>query len=350
MKLAQSLFVLLLAVRVAPAADAALTDFFPPGTRVVFGAHVRTIVESPLTQAAVAQVRAQAQAQIPDAAKNWLAVTKLAGFDPLHDIDEVLVASTGKGQNPPTVVVASGRFDVARLARDAKPYHDVPILGGDKPSDGVVALLDGSTALAGDRSSVLAAIDHRGGAGEDTGLAERIASLRDRYDIWGIGDHLEGIIPASAQSQGLDSIDRFQFGIAIQQDVELAGEIHATSPKDAEKLSATLGLLSAMMKAQQPSSGTKFDLQEDHGTFKVVLKVPEEQVKKAIEAQRAAFERGLASATQFGSQPLSVVNAAPAAASLSPLQAAPPATPKAAPPAVVDKDGNTVILTLPGKK
>jgi len=348
MKLAQPFFVLLLAVRVVPAADIALTDFFPPGTRVVFGAHVRAIVEAPLTQAAVAQAQAQAQAQMPASAKNWLAVAKLDGFDPLHDIDEVLVATTGKSQNPPTVVVATGRFDVARLAKDAKQYHGVPILGGDKPSDAVVALLDGSTALAGDRSSVLAAIDHRGGgASADSELAARVASMRDRYDIWGVGDHLEGVIPASAQSQGLDSIDRFQFGIAIQQDMQLAGEIHARSAKDAEKLGATLGLLIAMIKAQQPSSGTKFDLQEDHGTFKVTVAIPEAEVKKAIEAQRAAFERGVASGVQFNAVPVGVRSAAPAPAA---PQAAPKAAPKPGPPVVVDKDGNTVILTLPGKK
>src|ERR1017187_6889085 len=149
MKLAQPLLVLLLAVRAVPAADATLTDFFPAGTKVVFGINVRKVAKSPLAQAGLTQAKAQVQAQA--AAADWLKLASLGGFDPLRDIDEMLMATNGEGQNPPSLIVLSGRFDIARLAQGAKRYLDVPLLGGDKPTDGVVALLNASTALAGDR-------------------------------------------------------------------------------------------------------------------------------------------------------------------------------------------------------
>src|ERR1022692_3023788 len=99
MKLAQPLLVFLLAVRAIPAADRSLTDFFPAGTKVVFGINVRKVAESPLAQAGLTQAKAQVQAQA--AAADWLRIASLAGFDPLRDIDEVLVATNrGRAKTP----------------------------------------------------------------------------------------------------------------------------------------------------------------------------------------------------------------------------------------------------------
>src|ERR1035438_7805065 len=260
MKLAQSLLVLLFAVRAVPAADAALTDLFPAGTKVVLGINLRSVVESPMGQAVAAQTQKQVQSQA--AAADWLKLASLAGFDPLRDIDEVLVATNGEGQNPPSLIVATGRFDVARLAQGAKRYHDVPVLGGDKPTDGVVALLNASTALAGDRPTVLATIDHLGNRAQiDRALAERVAAARGRYDIWGLGDRPEGFVAPAPQASALESIDRFQFGVSVSHGLELGAEIHARSPKEPEQVSATLGMLQAMIKAKQPTTGSaKFDM------------------------------------------------------------------------------------------
>src|ERR1017187_87598 len=287
MKLAQSLLVPLLAVRAVPAADAALTDFFPAGTKVVLGINVRKVAESPLAQAGLTQAKAQVQSQA--AAADWLKLASLAGFDPLRDIDEVLVATNAEGQNPPSLIVVRGRFDVARLAAGAKRYLDVPLLGGDQPTDGVVALLNASTALAGDRPTVLATLDHLGnGTQIDAGLAKRIAAARKRHELWGLGDRPGGFVAPAPQASALESIDRFQFGVSVSHGLELGAEIHARSPKDAEQLSATLGMLQAMIQAKQPTAGAaKFDVHAEDGTIKVSMTVPEAEVLKAIEIGRA---------------------------------------------------------------
>src|ERR1035441_3072399 len=132
MKLAQSLLVLLFAVRAVPAADAALTDLFPAGTKVVLGINLRSVVESPLGQAVAAQTQKQVQSQA--AAADWLKLASLAGFDPLRDIDEVLVATNGEGQNPASFIGAGRRCDVGRLAVRAKLCQEGPILGRLKPT------------------------------------------------------------------------------------------------------------------------------------------------------------------------------------------------------------------------
>ena len=350
MKLAQSLLVLLAAVRAVPAADAAPTDFFPAGTKVVFGINVRKIAESPLAQAGLTQARAQVQSQA--AAADWLKLAAVAGFDPLRDIDEVLVATNGEGQNPPSLIVASGRFNVARLAVGAKRYHGVPILGGDKPTDGVVALLNGSTALAGDRPTVLAAIDHLGnGAQIDDALAERIAAARSRYDIWGMGDRPEGFVAPTPQASGLESIDRFQFGMSVSHGLELGAEVHARSAKDAEQIVAMMGMMQAMIKAKQPAGGSaKFDVHAEEGTIKLSVVVPEADVLKAVQMQTGAATQAMAGKPAPRAAP--VVSLSPVAAAAPAASAVPVKEPaKAAPPAMVfDKDGNTVILTLPGGK
>src|ERR1039458_6098819 len=118
MKLAQSLLVLLLAVRAVPAADTALADFFPAGTKIVFGINVRKVAESPLAQAGLAQAKAQVQAQA--AAADWLKLASLAGFDPLRDIDEVLVATNAEGQNPPSLIVVRGRSEERRVGKECR--------------------------------------------------------------------------------------------------------------------------------------------------------------------------------------------------------------------------------------
>ena len=64
-----------------------------------------------------------------------------------------------------------------------------------------------------------------------------------------------------------------------------------------------------------------------NGTLQIALTVPEEEFKKAIETQRAALRQA----------------AAPKPAP------APAARPTPPPPPVVTKDGDTLVLTLPGK-
>jgi hypothetical protein len=359
MKLAQCVLPVLLGVRAVPAAADVLTDFFPPETKVVFGIRVHNLTISSLAQSFSAQAQA--------ASAGWLKTVSMTGFDALRDIDEVMIASSGEGQNPPALMVVTGRFDVARLAEGARRYHDVPMLGGTKDTDNVVALLDGSTAIAGDPALVRAAIDGRDGKAKiDTALNDRITSLRQRYDIWGLGERPEGFTAPTPEAKGLESIDRFQFGMQLAGGLELAAEIHARSAQDAEKLNTSLQLVAAMLKAQQPSGASRFDLQAEDGTIKLTVSIPEEELKKTIQAETAAFTQAATPVTAAAvpaATPESAV-AAPSAPEVTPDPAlteppvvppAPPkevpnAAPKAATSQVVDKEGNTVILRLPGKK
>jgi hypothetical protein len=364
MKLAQSLLVLLLAVRAVPAADVAITDYLPAGTKVVFGVNLRKIADSPIGQSAIAQAKAQVQSKMKGeaSATDFLKLVALAGFDPMHDIDEVLLATNAEGQNPPSLVVIAGHFDVAKLGSIGKPYHDVPLIGGDKPTDGVVALLNETTVLAGDRPTVLAAIDHLGrGAQIGSALAQRIADARNRYDVWAFGDKPEGFVAPTPQASALESIDRFEVGVSMSHGVEMGAEVHARSAKDAQQIGAMLGMLDAMMKSKQTvEDGTNFVMSTEKNTFKLSLLVPEASVLKALASQsmtattptQAVAEKPAAWTAPVISNPEAQPQWIPyTAAPPAPTPAPAPAAPKpAAATMVMDKEGNTVILTLPGAK
>jgi hypothetical protein len=309
----------------AVAAESGLPDFLPPGTRVMFGVQVRRILNSPLAQGITPGAAAGALAGAGPMGAEWQKIVSLAGFDPFKDIDELLIASAGEGQKPPMLLIVRGHFNVERFSANASLYHAVPVLRTERSSTGTVALLDASTAILGEIAEIHAAIDRRGsGASIDAALAATIASCRDRYEIWGLGDRPANLVPQPSQPDGLDSIDHFQFGLSITRGLEIAAEVHARSAKDAEKLMQSVQFLELIMKSQPGAESARLDIHEDHGTIKLALTISEAELKKAMEARRAAR-------------------------SPKPPPAAVRVTAPVAPPQTIPAGAGTTVFTLPGK-
>ncbi|MEI9975624.1 MAG: hypothetical protein WDO73_28305 [Ignavibacteriota bacterium] len=297
----------------------------------------------------------QAQA----AAAGWLKAIPLHEIDLLRDIDEVLIASSGKGKTPASILVVTGRFDAAHLAEGAERYHGVPLVRGGA-SNSAVAVLDNATMIVGEIALVQAAIDQRVVKNRiDAALNDRITSMRQRYDIWGLGEPSEGIASAIPEAKMLESIDRFQFGMQLASGLELSAEIHARSLKDGEKLRDSLGMIAALLKGQnQSANGNKFDLQVEGGTLKLAVSISDEELKKAIAFHGAPSTVALASpapmattsdATEGGP------NVTPEASPVAPVTKAVPASASKTTPApctarVVAPEADTVVFKLPGKK
>ncbi|HUB83458.1 MAG TPA: hypothetical protein VMB03_31885 [Bryobacteraceae bacterium] len=345
MRIARCLLPFLIALPAVQAAADTVTDLLPPDSQVVFGIRVHNLALSSIAQSFAAQAHA--------AAAGWLKAVPLNGVDFLRDIDEVLIASSGKGQTPPVLIVVTGHFDTAQLAGGAKRYYrDVPLLTGDDDNS-CVALLDRGMALLGDSNLVHAAIDQRGGKSRiGSTLNDRITSLRQRYDIWGLGERPEGFGAPVPEAKIVQSIDRFQFGIQLSSGLELAAEVHARSAGDAEKLNSALRMIAALVKGQTTAGGSKFDLQADGGSLRLNLFIPEAELKKTIEAQAAALSpvtvgaKTTAKARETASAPayLRAASAKPAAAPAGSAATAKPAAPKSS------AEQDTVVFTLPGKK
>ena len=332
MKLFASLSVLLF-LPAMHAAEVALPDWLPPETRVVIGVRVRSLVDSDLVKSTFSQAAASQAAAMPPQAAGWMSLTAALGFDLARDVDEIVITSTAQGQKPPVLILVRGRFNLARLAAGAQSYGGVPLIGGGKDSTGVGALLDATTAMAGDLPLVREAIDRRGHGGIAADVAARVEAVRNRYDIWGLGDRPADFQAPAGTPQGFGNIDRFQFGALFNHGLELSAEIHSTSAQDVEKLMASASFLDAVMKAQQSQAGTgKLDVHADKGTLYLSLTIPEEVLRKAMDAQAAGMKAALAAPR-------------PEAKSVAP---APKPKSPAGTPRTLNPDGGTGVVRLPG--
>ena len=316
---------LALATLTADSAFATLPDFLPPDTKLVIGFSVRGIIDSPL----IASFGDPKTTTSGFLAGNPLAGSPLAGLDPLKDIDNCVVATTGEGDKAPSLLVLIGRFGPQILPAGAKVYKGVPIFEDTKTPNGTVALLDAGTLLAGDLKLVQAAIDRRGKPSAlSAALMERVAALEGRFDLWGVGEVPKGVTPPSGTPEELQAIDRFEFGAALRHGLEVNVQAHMRTAKDTGKMMQSLQFLQMMLKGQPSAGGTKFDLTAEQDTIKLALFVPEEDLKKGIEAQKA---KGLAAAKDAT---IGVTGAAPSKG----------------PTVVKGPNGDTTTVKLPGGK
>ena len=297
----QALFVSLLFAAASHAESAlAIPGFLPQDTKVVIGVQVRALVASPISKAFVAGMSSNVNAA------DLLKLTAAMGFNPLSDVDDVLIATSGKGENPPALVVAHGRFDRLQAPGGAM-YHGVEMHTAGSKKDSAWAVLDPSTAVAGDPALVRRAIDRRTTAPQlDPAVMTILNALRTQYDIWGYGQLNAASMPAAAKQQGLDAIDRFQFGVNVSSGLQLSATLHMRSSEDGQKLAAGARMLEAMVKSQQPSmQGAQFEIHAENETVKVALSISQEEMNKAIEARlhpESATARAQASPKPAGIQ------------------------------------------------
>jgi hypothetical protein len=265
------LFALFLIGSVSSVAQPALTDFIPPQSKVIIGINVRHMIDA---------------AQLPDLETGTQAISTmmltqsgLSGMNPLKDVDAVLIASTGEGDNPPSVAILSGRFAQVQLT-------------DKKDVKGAVRRISDTLIVAGDPGLVNLMVEHSDALKPSPQLVERMVALSGKFDIWGTGDNPKGFSVAKDQTGGLngDAIDHFEFGASFQKGLTAEAEFHVKSPQDMEKLTQSLKFLELLMSAQKTStSGSKFSLGAKDGTVKLALFIPEEELKKAIAAQKNSF-------------------------------------------------------------
>ena len=333
-----------LALPAFSADESELVNLLPSSSQMVMGAHVRAVLDSSLAHLIMTDLKV--------GRGDLSQVFQVGGFDPLQDIDEVLMATSGEGQMPPTLIVATGHFGSIKMPVPGADYHGVKIYAEAQHKEGAVAFLDDSTALAGDEAEIRAALDRRGMTNPlDPALSTEIQESRRRYSLWGIvlkPSNLTQRLPDSAQSKVWDAIDRFQFGVVVAKGLDIAGQVHVRSEKDATELSATLRLFEAMARASQPAGQNtpKLGIEDDgKGNLKLSVSISEAQIQEAMKSK-------------LGSQAVTPANrpTGPAAvptvvqASAAPAAAAAQSAP--APPAVIRpaSDGEPMVFTLPGRK
>jgi hypothetical protein len=225
----------------------------------------------------------------------------------------------------------------------------VPLIPVDAKREQLVAIVDSTTILAGDRFIVERAIDRQGLKTVDARLADAATALRDRYWIWVVADRLDGPSAAKSAPQGMEAVDSLEFGLAVNHDLEMVAQLHMHSAEDAQKLLGTMGLLQMMIKNQpKASSQIKIESHVTGKTLDVSLRVPEEELKQAWEQQRAMIAERLALLPEQ-------IAAAKAGKGLSAFADPPQGRARSSQTTkeskiVSDDDGATVQLTLPGRR
>lgn len=301
---------LLLAASVASAADPALLRLVMPDAKVVLGANLSQFMTSPLGRF----VLSQAQSVEPQL-RSFIQAT---GFDPLRDLNEILMASPANPKENRGVLLARGVFDPSRIAALAKQsggavqsYKGVQVMLGKQKTDAWFAFLDASTAVMGDALSVRGVIDRgAGGAGPDPALFERVNQVSGLYDFWAVSaapasafagsmpnPQMGGILQGDVMRGILGTSGGIKFGPSIL----IAGEAVTRSEKDAAALADVVRFFVGMaqMSAQKDPQAAaslaflqRLELKAQGNVMRLALTLPEADLEKFIQqVQKGAKPR-----------------------------------------------------------
>ena len=296
---------LLISASIAGAVDPVLLDQVMPEAKVFVGINFSGILASPLGQMALAQ-----SAATNDQLK---AFKQTMGFDPLKDMRELLIASTGEAKDSRSLVLVRGTFPkIDALAKAAgasiQSYKGIPVLSMKQQTGAtMVALLDPSMVAVGDQKSVQGAIDRHGvNVGLDSRLVARVQEMSRQYDFWMVGKVPEGALSAASTSapqfgglmQGdvMKSIVEFGGGVKLGPEMTIAGEAVTKTEKDAAALADVVKFFIGMaqMSAQKdPKSANtmaflqKLNLRAEGNVAKMSLTIPAAEMEKAVQAAMA---------------------------------------------------------------
>ena len=293
MRLARGIGLLLVTAGWACAADPGLVELIMPDAHLVIGmdfARIRTSAVGEMFRTGL-----QAGMQQAGAGAELQGVFAQLGFNPFDEIQELVVATTGAGKNPPTLVAMRGS---ARL----RQLMESQVMRSRPGAPGLTSI--GDILVGGDEAQVRAAkVRHGRGASLHGAMAKRIAEMSANYDVWVISNIPVSTLaqnmkdakgPALGNMQALQSIEQFSAGIGMRNDFVLQIEAVTHDAKSAGALGDSVQMLLAMAQqgaaGKDPSAEDALKRVEFGVQGKVVrlgIKVPAEEMKKQMETFRA---------------------------------------------------------------
>lgn len=179
-----------LSVAAAPRIDNVLIRMVPPGVTSLVGAQMNELTETDLYQKLIA---AQKLPQLDSFAKE-------TGFDPRHDVRELLLASLPQGN----VLLARGKFPLsAQAPAGAKTVRHGQYTIHTLDQFGY-CMLDSTLAAAGQTAAIEAALDEwtRGTHKGATELLKNVASLDSQTPLWGVSTGFAQFLASNLPSVG----------------------------------------------------------------------------------------------------------------------------------------------------
>lgn len=264
--------------------DATLAALVPPDATMLAGARMDAIRSTPLYKKLLAQKRLD---QLDEFARR-------TGFDPRRDVRELLIGSNGKE----AIVAARGTFNSRAFEGITKSsYKGYTLYTRDV---GGVALIDSSTAVAGNLSALHAVLD-RYRTGSRSGPVELLSRARQippENQIWSVSSGFESFITGAIPQAGnaanvgriLQSLENTTAAADLHTGVNgfLNGlcrtEADAKNLGDAARGLAGLGRLS--VPENQPELLRVWDgiqVEQQQRTVKITIVIPENLLEKLID-------------------------------------------------------------------
>jgi len=250
--------VLAAACLAGPAQAGEVDRYLPDDTEVVVTLNVRQVLDSNLVKKfGLDQLREAIKAN-----DEVNAVLKDLGFDPLKDVERVIVASPGGTDQDKGLVIVHGKYDLAKFKakgeESAKDYGDIVKIhkvksGRDEfiiyevilPDQGqslFVALpTDSTLLLSGGKDYVVDALKKTGRKGKPTlknkdfqAVLERL-NAKQSLSLVALGSALrKGGLAETPAKDVLERIDALGGGITISDDVKMEVVIGAKNADDAK--------------------------------------------------------------------------------------------------------------------
>jgi hypothetical protein len=275
----------------------------PPDSGVLAGINLAQIRASDVGKSLLAKATSESSEL-----KTLLAT---AGFDPLRDVDEIVIASPANSPKARGVFLLGGSFDPTRFAElavapgmSAETWHGVQVLTKQQEQPVAMACLNRTLIVGGDPETVRTTLARRNQApGPRVELAAKAAEMRAAYDIWFVSHVSPADLTANApdthiaanpQLDLMRSIEQASGGLKFGSDFTMAADLTARTPKEAEDIAAALRLFIGLAASNQRDSKQaaaileKLALATEGNTVKMSFSIPQAELVKSIEA---AMER-----------------------------------------------------------
>jgi hypothetical protein len=321
----------------AYAADPRLLNLVMPDATTVAGANVTNAEISPFGQYILTQLTATAGNEIQT-------LVTATGFDPRHDVSEILAASSGNVKTPAGLMLALGNFQVSQITSaiatkapslTVQTYGGATLITNNSPkSSSSLAFLGATIAIAGDTPSVKAAIDRSAAANSiNPALAAQVLALSTTQDAWAVTSSsvatlipgLGAASPAATSSplpqiaQMFNGIQGSSGGIKFGSLVQISGQALTTDAATAKSLADVIQALvsiASMAGGQDPQVASMAQLLQglkvtaDGATINLALSIPETQIETIINGMKNQAKPGARPAIR----PAMVAPRAPASA------------------------------------
>ena len=310
-------------------ADPRLMNLVMPDASTLAGVNVTNAETTPFGQYVLTQMTSTIDQEL----QTFVTTT---GFDPRHDVNEILAASSGNTTNPAGLVLAIGNFNVIHITAaiaSANPADlAVQTYGGatmitstEEKSSFSIAFLGTTIAVAGDTASVKASVDRSTAVNSiNPALAVQVQTLSTTEDAWAVtNSSAASLIPGLASTPGaggfanqigqiFSSIQSSSGGIKFGSMVVITGQAltnDAASAKSLADVAQALVAIVSMAGIQDPQAASFAQLLQtlkvtaDGTTINLALSIPETQLEAVLNGMKNQAKPGVAPAIKHAGTP-----------------------------------------------